>query len=43
MSTFNEASTKFFAAVSALTVSAICMATAILPATQNIANSGMIA
>jgi len=40
MSTVNEAGTKFFAAISALAVSAVFMATAIAPATQTI---GMIA
>jgi hypothetical protein len=37
MSILNEAGTKFFAAISALAVSAVFMATAIAPATQNIA------
>ena len=40
MSILNEASTKFFAAVSGLTLSAVFIATAISPATQNL---GMIA
>ena len=40
MSVLNEAGTKFFAAVSALAFSAVFLAAAIAPATQNL---GMIA
>lgn len=43
MTNINDTAAKFFAAVSALAVSAVFMATAIAPATQNIATSGILA
>ena len=43
MSNFDQISSKVFASASALIVSAVLMAVAIAPATQNIANTGMMA
>jgi hypothetical protein len=43
MTDINETASKFFAAVSALAVSTVFMATAIVPATQNVAAAGILA
>jgi hypothetical protein len=43
MLSFDEISTKIFATASALIISAVFMAAAIAPATQNFAHAGMMA
>jgi hypothetical protein len=43
MLNFENISNRIFAAVSAVTLSAVCFAVAIAPATQNAAMTGMMA